>query len=417
MNDVCYDAVSAIAAERPTIGLTMSSTPTGKRSHFYFACVDKRRGFNEHYHPSSHNPNWGPAMEAEFRAQLTQNAYVHEIEANFGSQELGVYPKDKIDESQLVFNYAYNNLTYDQKIKVERKEMTAPKIINYNMFNKAPLNPFRCMGVDWDKFGASSSLLIMDYNVKYKKFMVIKRIEVPKAEYSYDKAVQMIIELNEIYNPSFIYIDAGSGEYQYERLHIYGDEHPSSGLKHKVKRWHLSQTIDITDPITGQIEKKPVKPFMVNQLTMSFERDRIMMSPWDEVLSKQLTDYEIERVSQSGQPIFTSKDEHFCDAMALAHLAFVLEFKDLTKNIKEFAVASKMKATNKSVARAAANRMHRDIQNSYASSRRNGIRRNDDDDLPGDRPTTIRVPLRSLRGGSSRSGWGRRGGFNARSSW
>ena len=31
--------------------------------------------------------------------------------------------------------------------------------------------------------------------------------------------------------PAFIYVDAGSGEYQYERLHIYGDEHPESGLK------------------------------------------------------------------------------------------------------------------------------------------------------------------------------------------
>jgi hypothetical protein len=42
--------------------------------------------------------------------------------------------------------------------------------------------------------------------------MVTRRIEVPKAEYSFDKAVNMIIDLNRIYNPSYIYVDRGSGE-------------------------------------------------------------------------------------------------------------------------------------------------------------------------------------------------------------
>lgn len=44
--------------------------------------------------------------------------------------------------------------------------------------------------------------------------MVIKRVEVPKSEYAYDKAVQTIIDLNDIYNPAFIYCDAGSGEHR-----------------------------------------------------------------------------------------------------------------------------------------------------------------------------------------------------------
>lgn len=47
-------------------------------------------------------------------------------------------------------------------------------------------------------------------------FKVVRRIEVPRAEYSFDKAVNLIIAINQIYNPSFIYADAGSGEYQIE---------------------------------------------------------------------------------------------------------------------------------------------------------------------------------------------------------
>lgn len=46
------------------------------------------------------------------------------------------------------------------------------------------------------------------------KFKVFKRVEVPRSEYTYDNAVNKIVELNEIYNPSYIYVDRGSGEIQ-----------------------------------------------------------------------------------------------------------------------------------------------------------------------------------------------------------
>lgn len=62
------------------------------------------------------------------------------------------------------------------------------------------------------KYGASSSIIILDYDGDFDAFRVIKRIEVPKSEYSYDYAVNLIIELNAIYNPSWIYVDRGSGE-------------------------------------------------------------------------------------------------------------------------------------------------------------------------------------------------------------
>lgn len=45
-----------------------------------------------------------------------------------------------------------------------------------------------------------------------KKFKVLKRYEMPRAEYSYDTAVNKIIEYNAIYNPDWIYCDAGAGE-------------------------------------------------------------------------------------------------------------------------------------------------------------------------------------------------------------
>lgn len=52
----------------------------------------------------------------------------------------------------------------------------------------------------------------MDYDVILQKFKVIKRVEVPRGEYSYDNAINTICDLNDIYNPSFIFCDAGAGE-------------------------------------------------------------------------------------------------------------------------------------------------------------------------------------------------------------
>lgn len=177
--------------------------------------------------------------------------------------------------------------------------------------------------------------MILDYNLDMNKFQVVRRVEVPKVEYSFDKAVNMIIELNRIYQPSFIYADRGMGEYQLETLHMYGEKHPESGLKLKLKGFQFSQNVEITDPVTKTIEKTPMKPFMVNQLAITFERGNMILSPFDETLHKQLVDYSVEKISANGRPIYTSINEHFVDALGLAHLAFVLEFPELTKTVKK----------------------------------------------------------------------------------
>jgi len=70
------------------------------------------------------------------------------------------------------------------------------------------------------KYGANSSIIITDYDVIRQKFKVIKRVEVPRSEYSYDSAVNKIVELNDIFNPSWIFCDRGSGENFYIAMQI-----------------------------------------------------------------------------------------------------------------------------------------------------------------------------------------------------
>lgn len=46
----------------------------------------------------------------------------------------------------------------------------------------------------------------------FGRFKVINRVEIPRGEYTYDNAVNMLKELDRVYNPFAIYVDKGAGE-------------------------------------------------------------------------------------------------------------------------------------------------------------------------------------------------------------
>lgn len=151
MADGDFAAVVAIAAERPDISIFLSSTPTGRRSFFYEACVNKDLGYKEFYFPSMANPNWGEEMEAEFRSSLTELQYIHEVLAEFGPQETGVFDKKKLDEAIKMDLYAYDELNYLQErtldVPIENIKFFIPEKGERGYYP----NKYRTMGVDWDK--------------------------------------------------------------------------------------------------------------------------------------------------------------------------------------------------------------------------------------------------------------------------
>lgn len=196
-------------------------------------------------------------------------------------------------------------------------------------------------------------------------------------------------------------------EYQIERLHIIGDERPATGLKNKVKRWQFKQTIDVIDPITFELTKQPMKPFMVTQLQIAFEREIMMLSPFDEILHKQLIDYSVEKISQSGQPIFTSENEHFVDALGLAYLAMVLEFKELTDMIKEPETSAKVEFSRRNLTANGLNSLFAEAENN-AKSKGFKVPQVDTSDRRGDRQTYFKVPTNYRSSNQYGSAWGTR---------
>ena len=129
MSSEDFEAIYAITFEAPKrIGTMIASTPTGKRGKFYETCVelpfnmeedlkalntkqygyiyDRRKydrqgaeGWKEFHLPSMANPEWSEAMEKELRTMYSEAAYEHEVLAEFGTETVGVFNKDYVDEA------------------------------------------------------------------------------------------------------------------------------------------------------------------------------------------------------------------------------------------------------------------------------------------------------------------------------
>jgi len=209
-------------------------------------------------------------------------------------------------------------------------------------------------------------------------------------------------------------------EYQIERLHIIGEENKASGLHNKVKGFQFKNKIQVPDAAKKTFTEEPMKPFMVNQLTIAFERNRIILSPYDEVLHKQLIDYEVERISQNGTPVYTSKNEHFIDALGLAYLAFVLEFPTITQSIKQIESTNKILFTNKGFQSQKAQVDLKELSLKTFNDPWKNIK-TDPTELKGDKPRYFKTPI-SPKTKSSSFGWGSRSSTrsimgNTRSMW
>lgn len=332
------DAVTAIANEDPRrIGIWVSSTPTGKRGFFYNVCTNPDTGYKAYHFPSHVNPDFDERMEGELRATMTTQGYIHEVEAEFGEETVGVFNKDAVERAKSQYLYSYRELNLWEKEQYKKVGYDLDKIVyipEYTVENPAP-RALRIVGVDWDKFGASTQIVVTEFDELLKKFRPAKRYEIARGDFTFDNAVQKLIEINDIWDPEFMYVDAGSGEYQIEVLRKHGQLNPHTRLHKKIKRIQFAQVFEVVDPVTKEIDKKDAKNFMINQSSILLERDQIVLSPFDEMIWKQMMDYQVIRRSQNGKPIYTSENEHALDAFMLTILGFSLEFPNITKILEE----------------------------------------------------------------------------------
>jgi len=314
--DALYAMLQKTAENQPDKVLIGASTPTGRRERFWEWCNSKR--FKEFWFPSYCNPFFSKEQEEEFREQYSSSGYRHEIEADWGEDSEGVYPRKFIDKAFISPSWSY------------LPELTSAR-------------SFHTIGVDWDKYGAGTNIVVLEVcadNYEDERFRgkvrLCYREEIDKSEYTLTKAVDRIIELNQIFNPKHIYVDRGYGEVQVELLRKHGVENPSSKLKERIKGISFGESIEVRDPYTKLMIKKEIKPYMVDNLRQFLEREQVLFSEHDEEMYLQLISYVVVRMTSTGRPVFESGGsavDHAHDALMLALLA-------ITQNYGEFAKIS-----------------------------------------------------------------------------
>ncbi len=297
-----------------------ASTPTGRREIYYEWCINPPKGFTSFWFPSYVSPFWTTEMEEEQRSYYRSKfmGYSHEIEADFGENAEGVYPRRFVDPCF-----------------VEEPQWDYMPHMNYH-------DATYVIGVDWNKFSAGTMIVVLEiFPRKFgaepnfqNKVRLCYREEITSEEYSLLSAVDRIIELNKLFLPKHIYVDQGYGETQYELLTKYGVDNPSSGLHKKVKAINSLVKSEIRDPRTGEMSRRPYKSMMVNNLRDMIEEERILFPAHDQDLYDELSAYIVERWSANGEPIFAaggSASDHVHDALALAALSIAENFSQFAK--------------------------------------------------------------------------------------
>ena len=310
------DSALSIITNYPMASMWMSSTPSGKRERFFQTCSSTL--FKEFFYPSQANPMWDASAEQLFKEQLTEIGYKHEVLAEFGEQEEGVFQNVYVQAAKASYKYGdyphMNTWTYS-------------------------------IGVDWNDVKNGTTIVVLGFNPSTKTFMIVDRYTVSREGWTQLSACEKIADLNRIWRPSFIYLDAGHGGTQWEVLRKFsydstvdpskGPNHPDAKLKNILVRYDFGSKVEVRDLWTHQPLQKDAKPFLIESTVRRFESGDIKFSNKDELLERQLLGYIIERVTPTGRPVYKANDEtagdHILDALMLAVIAFTMEVSPLGK--------------------------------------------------------------------------------------
>ncbi|RLC33584.1 hypothetical protein DRH14_04625 [Candidatus Shapirobacteria bacterium] len=306
-----FEVILAIQASRPDVLIWASSTPTGKREMFWRFCTDTQLGYKEFHFPSSVSPSWNAHTERLERAQYSDVGYKHEFEAEFGDIAEGVFLKKFVDASLQSYDLA----------RVRKQSGSIYTI-----------------GVDWNAAGNGTCIIVTEWNKELNAgrgaFKVVQKTVITQEEFTQVRSCEEIIRLNDKWNPSCIYVDTGYGATQIEMLRKYGLENPKTGLANKVKGIYFGDRMEIRDPVTKQIVKKHMKPFIVNLAARRMEDGQVILPESEDIkngLVGQIRDYTVIRTTALGQPIYSEENDHAIVAWMLSILAATMEFSDIAK--------------------------------------------------------------------------------------
>jgi replicative DNA helicase len=299
--------VLAILYTRPTTKFIISSTPSGIANDYFEGICTKRPDFAEFYVPATQRPDWAQVAEQMLREfGSNQEQYDKEVLAAFSPAGIGVYREDLVRLAQTDFEYG---------------QMRHSSAFVYTM------------GVDWNKEHGTEIVVIGTQRAEPHISYIVCSENIPKKEHTSPRGISRIVELNQIWQPSWIYVDAGGGDggqmLRYHGRSMVARNIIEARLKDIVKDFDFGSKIEITEH-DGTRNKVPSKPFMVENSVKKFELGEVKFPRSDLNIMRQLNNYIVARRTPSGTPVFGSKEpkwgDHTLDALNLALVAIRLEF-------------------------------------------------------------------------------------------
>lgn len=298
-------------AHRGRVITFVSSTPTAARGRYYYYCCGDMSEVEEHlkwrqvYIPVTANPSYAGKLGA-IRATTTEADFRQEWMAEFPDiDDATVYRRSYIDRAKREYDY-------------------------FSMRNAGsiPRDAIRTMGVDWDKYGGTGpNIFILELDTKEQVYKAVYHEEIEPSTYCLTRAVERIIQLNQIFRPAWIYVDRGMGEGQIESLHQYGSLNPSSRLVDIVKGIHFGDSVETVDPITTEKTRRPLKPVMVTITVKMFEDGLFRFPASHTQFTHQLENFKV-RNRTANTVSYVDGDDHIISAFMLAAWAMHQNFTD-----------------------------------------------------------------------------------------
>jgi hypothetical protein len=299
--------VLAILYTHPNTKFIVSSTPSGIAGDYFEDICIRRPDFAEFYVPATKRPDWS-RVEDQIRREFgnTQENYDKEVLAAFSPAGIGVYREDLVRFAKE--DYYYGDYQY----------------------SRAFVYTF---GIDWNKEHGTEIAIIATKRSPPHISYVVHSENIPKKSHTSPLGVSRIVELNRIWQPAWIYVDAGGGDGGVILRHhgqLMVKKHMvDARLKDIVKDFNFGSSLSIVEH-DGSIKKVPAKPFMVDNSVKKFELGEIKFPKDDINLAKQFNNYIVARRTPAGIPVYDSKDkkvgDHVLDSVNLALVAVRLEF-------------------------------------------------------------------------------------------
>jgi len=183
---VMKEVIAPILYTKASTSFIAASTPSGIPNDYFEEVCTKRPDFKEFYVPATERPDW-EKVEEQMRKEFGASAekWEKEVLARFSQAGVGVYKGTLI-------NLAKNNKSYSEMRKDERRVYT--------------------FGVDWNKEHGTEIAIVGTSRQPPHRSELTYVENIPKKEFTSPYGGERIVELNRIWNPSWIYVDAGGGD-------------------------------------------------------------------------------------------------------------------------------------------------------------------------------------------------------------